>query len=56
MGAGWNMGNSIHLSIFFLLFSPFTVGMVRYWNRLPKEVAEFLSLELHKMQLDEALL
>ncbi|GAB0186557.1 mitochondrial enolase superfamily member 1 [Grus japonensis] len=33
----------------------FTVREVRYWNRLPKEVVDALSLEVFKARLDEAL-
>ena len=48
-----------HIRIFFFFFSffpfsPFTVRVIRHWNRLPQEAAEFLSLEILQMQLDEA--
>ncbi|GAB0188952.1 hypothetical protein GRJ2_001360500 [Grus japonensis] len=33
----------------------FTVRVVRYWNRLPKEVVDAPSLEVFKARLDEAL-
>ncbi|KFZ60835.1 hypothetical protein N321_10584, partial [Antrostomus carolinensis] len=33
----------------------FSVGMVRHWNRLPKEVVDAPSLEVFKARLDEAL-
>ncbi|GAB0207090.1 hypothetical protein GRJ2_003174600 [Grus japonensis] len=33
----------------------FTVGVVRYWNRLPREVVQAPSLEVFKARLDEAL-
>ncbi|KFQ02769.1 hypothetical protein N329_03597, partial [Haliaeetus albicilla] len=33
----------------------FTVRVVRYWTRLPKEVVDAPSLEVFKARLDEAL-
>ncbi|KFM09423.1 hypothetical protein AS27_00273, partial [Aptenodytes forsteri] len=33
----------------------FTMGMVRHWNRLPREVVNAPSLELFKARLDGAL-
>ena len=33
----------------------FTVRVVRHWNRLPREVADALSLEILKIMLDGAL-
>ncbi|GAB0194536.1 hypothetical protein GRJ2_001918900 [Grus japonensis] len=33
----------------------FTVRVMRYWNRLPKEVVDVPSLEVFKARLDEAL-
>ncbi|KFV09973.1 hypothetical protein N340_12529, partial [Tauraco erythrolophus] len=33
----------------------FTLRMVRYWNRLPREVVDAPSLEVFKARLDEAL-
>ncbi|KFV15481.1 hypothetical protein N339_10496, partial [Pterocles gutturalis] len=33
----------------------FTVGVVRHWNRLPREAVDAPSLEVFKARLDEAL-
>ena len=33
----------------------FTVGVVRHWNRLPRETADALSLEVFKIRLDGVL-
>ncbi|KFV74836.1 hypothetical protein N308_06981, partial [Struthio camelus australis] len=33
----------------------FTVRVVEHWNRLPKEVAQSLSLEIFETQLDSVL-
>ncbi|KFV04780.1 hypothetical protein N340_12993, partial [Tauraco erythrolophus] len=33
----------------------FTLRVVRYWNRLPREVVDAPSLEVLKARLDEAL-
>ncbi|KFQ06891.1 hypothetical protein N329_05955, partial [Haliaeetus albicilla] len=33
----------------------FTVRVVRYWNRLPREAVDAPSLEVFKAKLDEAL-
>lgn len=33
----------------------FTVGLVRHWNRLPRALAESLSLEVFANCVDEAL-
>ena len=32
----------------------FTVGVVRHWRRLPREVVDVLSLEKFKARLDRA--
>ena len=34
---------------------PFTVRIVRHWNRLPSNVVDALSLKTFKVQLDQAL-
>lgn len=33
----------------------FTVGSIKHWNRLPKEVVEFPTLEILEIRLDRAL-
>ena len=33
----------------------FTMGVVRCWNRLPREAVDALSLEVFKARLDRAL-
>ena len=33
----------------------FTVGMVRHWNRILRDVVDVLSLETFKARLDQAL-
>ena len=34
---------------------PFTVRMVRHWNRLPSDVVDVLSMETLEARLDQAL-
>jgi len=33
----------------------FTMGVVRHWNRLPREAVNALSLEVFKLRVDGAL-
>ena len=33
----------------------FTLMVVRHWNRLPRDVVDAPSLEIHKARLDQAL-